>query len=50
MRPATASASSAAGMAVAQRVQLVVDRDPQRLERALGRMPAGAPGGAGIAW
>ena len=46
-RPPTASASSAAGQRPLQGAELVVDLDAQRLERALGRVAAGAPGGGG---
>ena len=44
MRPPTGQRVQRGGKGAAQRVQFVVDRDPQRLEGALGRMPAGAPG------
>lgn len=42
--PADAQSVQGGRERTAQRVEFVVDRDPQGLERALGRMPAGAPG------
>ena len=39
IRPPGRSIESAAGSARSSALELVVDRDPQRLEDALGRMP-----------
>ena len=47
MRPPTASASIAAGSDAGQRVELTVDLDAQRLERAPRRMPTRAVPGRG---